>query len=800
MVIPPGYRDVELVGTGATSRVFRAIEARTGLPVALKRLHRRLVANDEALARLRRELEALRLLRHPGLVAVRDVIRWQGDPTIVMDFVDGVDLKQRLEAGPLPFDEVERIARALIDLLVATHGAGVVHRDIKPQNVRLGADGQVYLLDFGSARLDATSELTVTGTSVGTPDYMAPELFAGSVYDPRADVYGLGATLYEAIAGRVPQVASSLSELAFKRNREAVAPVRTHRIDTPAALAQVVDRALARRPEDRFASMALLRWALDHPQAELAFQDRRGRQPQCLHCEHPVAVDAAVCPNCGSDHPFGFATGHSHVTLKHVLEPSRFAAAFVDRFPDWTTPSARVALAERLAALEDEPQRLVSFVKADEARALARALERDGTATCEVEDDAGISGWRRLGWGLSTFLVGVAVVAYVSDVGLSLMQLFALALPAVLALFAERVSALSSAEQGILTVGRYPAAIRPGQRGTLGLAALSAVAAGAALPAFGAALPAWFGVSLGVLQAGLLALGAGLGGGALVAWIARFRRPRVVGAPAPRRRARIGAALSVPVAAGLTRLRTEVAVLLTLTVVALVPVELAGLMTLNGWWSATAAPVAAQQGPIAPSVSLSSDAPQPGPTSRVPAVEPPPTAAVPSPPMVAPPAPTPAPDTWPIFGWVLALLVAALAAREPLLRWFRIRAKGDAMATDWSTKQLTDRSAPARTPSPSAADAIAMTKTDDPFVKAARARAADLARIVSPDDAERLMTAVHRLAEGGEPAADQQRSALARSIVESDPELRLRFEFLALEGQLEAEASQRWWAQIEGDP
>src|SRR5262249_51532360 len=152
-----------------------------------------------------------------AIVAVRDVIRWQGDPTVVMDFIPGADLKERIRGGTLNATEIERIARALFEVLSAAHGAGIVHRDVKPQNVRIADDGRIYLLDFGSARLDASSQLTATGTTVGTPEYMAPELFAGSVYDPRVDIYGAGATLFECATGRAPQLAESLTELAFKR-------------------------------------------------------------------------------------------------------------------------------------------------------------------------------------------------------------------------------------------------------------------------------------------------------------------------------------------------------------------------------------------------------------------------------------------------------------------------------------------------------------------------------------------------------------------------------------------------------
>src|SRR5688572_23506224 len=259
---PPGFGDVTFCGAGATSRVFRGIELATGRVVALKRLHRQLVRDDKALARLKREFDALRSLRHAVLVEVSDVVSWDSDPTLVMTYIEGVDLKEHIaRRGRLSDAETIHIARSLFDALSLTHGSGIVHRDLKPQNVRITPDGRVYLLDFGSARLDASSQLTATGTTVGTPEYMAPELFAGPVYDPRVDVYGVGATLYECVTGHPPQAADSLAELAHLRTSVDVPPVRTIAPSVPEALARVIDRCLARAPEDRFPTAALAAWS-----------------------------------------------------------------------------------------------------------------------------------------------------------------------------------------------------------------------------------------------------------------------------------------------------------------------------------------------------------------------------------------------------------------------------------------------------------------------------------------------------------------------------------------------------------
>ena len=409
-VLPPSdlFADLSLIGTGATSRVYRAIQSPLHRTVALKRLNRSLVRSPEALARFRRELEALKCLRHPGIATVYDVIEWAGDPTLVMQFIEGEDLNERIHRdGPLDPDTARALAESMLDILAAVHGLGVVHRDLKPQNIRVTPDGRFYLLDFGSARLDASSQLTTTGTTVGTPEYMAPELFVGSVYDPRADIYGLGATLYFAVTGRPPQLADSISELAFLRETEAVTPVSDAREGLPEGLAQVIDRCLERNPEDRFASAQLTLWSIEHPEEERAFRARRARDPLCLHCETPIDAALAACPRCDSDHPFSYEPGLAHIELMSVRYPDALMEHLITLFPERGNPTEAKRLAERTALIGWSRQRLVSFIGHREAAGLAGDLAENGVGTRVVSES------RRWKWsaliGFGTGLLGVVV-------------------------------------------------------------------------------------------------------------------------------------------------------------------------------------------------------------------------------------------------------------------------------------------------------------------------------------------------------------------------------------------------------
>ena len=805
---PPGFRDLSLTGTGATSRVFRAVDARTGHVVALKRLHKRLLTSSEALARLKREFEALGCLRHPALVAVRDVLRWDGDPTLVMDFIEGRDLDQVVaEAGPLDAATAERVATTLLEALSAAHGAGIVHRDVKPQNVRVGPEGQVYLLDFGSARLDAASELTATGTSVGTPDYMAPELFSGAAYDPRVDVYGVGATLFKVLTGQPPQSAEALTELAYKRTREPAPPVRSLRPDVPEALAQVVDRCLERAPEERFASAALARWALAHPEAERSFRLRRRAHPPCLHCGAAIPPASAMCARCGSDHPFGFAPGSHHVVVHNVREPEGFVTALLDRFPERAEAEHVAHLSERVAALTYESQRVVSFVDALEAQRLADALEAAG-AQCEVEQDQGTSGWRLYGVSMALFLLAfVGVGRWVLGAELGLAHAALLVLPALGALGLERALAVARGAQGILSSGRYPASVVPGLRAGLGLAtggllggAVLAPVAGGALASAGAAS---VGAVVTALALPLLVGGAASAASAAVAWWASFRAPRLAptSRPEPGLGAKLARALSPPRALTSRRMRVETAVLVTASVLALVPAELAALdaLTRAGPSLASLAPAAVPAAPVRPTPPAvgrpdptggMSPAPVPwDPTLVSPGL---PAAALPAP---APGVPQPALPPWSLLlsarlaaGGAATILSILRRRRLVQVEAGKVRQALGARALG-EGRQAPRRRGPDRLGAP---DALAALPAPDAFAAAARARAADLAHCLAPDGIDRLRRALEAVAEG----SGRVESALARTIMETDPELHLRFQLLALEGELEASAAATWWAAL----
>ena len=246
------YRLVSPLARGGMATVWVGEDTLLARRVAVKILHAEL-AYDEALrARFRNEAVAAARLTHPGIVATYDTGDDDGVGYIVMEFVDGPNLRRVLDVqGELAIVEAVRIAREVASALEAAHRQGIVHRDVKPANVLVPADGPVKVTDFGIAKAGTGAELTRTGTVVGTARYLAPEQLRGEPVDARTDLYALGLVLYEMLAGELPFQGDTEMAVALARLSSPPAPVRQLRPDTPAGLARLVMACLALDPADR---------------------------------------------------------------------------------------------------------------------------------------------------------------------------------------------------------------------------------------------------------------------------------------------------------------------------------------------------------------------------------------------------------------------------------------------------------------------------------------------------------------------------------------------------------------------
>jgi eukaryotic-like serine/threonine-protein kinase len=264
------YEIEELVGTGGMSSVYRARDSVLERRVALKILHEHFSADPEYVERFRREARAIARLNHPNIVTVIDRGEFGKRQFIVFEHIPGENLKEVVEReGQLPVAQALALTHQIARGLAFAHQHGVVHRDVKPQNVLLDESGTAKVTDFGIARsLDPGEELTQTGTLLGTSDYIAPEQASGEPIDARSDQYSLGVLLYELLTGEVPYPADSFMAVAMRHLRDPVPSVRERRRDVPDRVDKIVARAMAKRPADRFPSTEAMMGAIEDALAD----------------------------------------------------------------------------------------------------------------------------------------------------------------------------------------------------------------------------------------------------------------------------------------------------------------------------------------------------------------------------------------------------------------------------------------------------------------------------------------------------------------------------------------------------
>ncbi|HET6944904.1 MAG TPA: protein kinase, partial [Gaiellaceae bacterium] len=248
------YELVELVGTGGMSSVYKAHDRLLERNVALKVLHPHYGDDDEYVERFRREARAVAQLSHPNIVTVIDRGVDDGRQYIVFEYVDGENLKQLIErTGPLPIRQAIELGLQTAEALAFAHAHGLVHRDVKPQNVLLTPDGEAKVTDFGIARsLDVEHGVTQTGTVLGTSNYISPEQASGEPVTPATDVYSLGVVLFELLTGDVPFPGENFVAVAMKHINDPVPDVSSLRPDAPTRLVAAIERALEKDPRRRF--------------------------------------------------------------------------------------------------------------------------------------------------------------------------------------------------------------------------------------------------------------------------------------------------------------------------------------------------------------------------------------------------------------------------------------------------------------------------------------------------------------------------------------------------------------------
>jgi serine/threonine protein kinase len=248
------YRLEARIGAGGMSTVYRALDVTLERQVAIKLMNREVASDSDQLERFRREARAVARLSHPHIVGVIDAGEDDGRPYIVLEYVEGETLKDRIRRhGRLPIPEAVAYAIEIARALGAAHARQIVHRDVKPQNVLIDEEGSAKVTDFGIARTLEEDGLTVDGRVLGTTDYVSPEQALGQRVTGQSDLYSLGIVLYEMLTGEVPFRGENQVAVAMKHVREEIPDVQSKRPEVSAALAAVLETTTAKRESDRYA-------------------------------------------------------------------------------------------------------------------------------------------------------------------------------------------------------------------------------------------------------------------------------------------------------------------------------------------------------------------------------------------------------------------------------------------------------------------------------------------------------------------------------------------------------------------
>jgi serine/threonine protein kinase len=271
------YEILEEVGRGGMATVYRARQQSMNRIVAVKVLPRHLLHDPGFYERFEREVDVIAHLEHPHILPIYDYGQDEGAPFIVMRYLAGGSLEQRIRRGATPLEELEKPLRQIAQALDHAHQQGIIHRDLKPGNIMLDETGNAYLSDFGIARVLGSD---LTGSMIiGTPSYMSPEQANGLPIDARSDIYALGVVLFELITGRLPYQAETPMAVLLKHINEPMPPIRDFRADVDEAVETVITKATAKDPDDRFSSASDLAQAFSAAlRGETAAFDRPTRR------------------------------------------------------------------------------------------------------------------------------------------------------------------------------------------------------------------------------------------------------------------------------------------------------------------------------------------------------------------------------------------------------------------------------------------------------------------------------------------------------------------------------------------
>jgi serine/threonine protein kinase len=336
------YKILEKVGQGATSTVYKGYDDALGRFVAIKTMSAESGGDETLRKRFEREAQSAARLAHPHIITVYDFGQEQDKLYIAMELLEGMDLKQAIVDRQLPtLDQQLDVMEQICEGLAFAHANEIIHRDLKPANIRILADGQVKIMDFGLAR-QAGSDMTRTGLVMGTPYYMSPEQMRGEHVDTRSDIFSVGCVFYELLTGTKPFDAESLHSVLYKVLKAEPRPAREVLPDLPVVVGQVLDRALAKDRAQRFADGGQLLRGVQ--MAREAIASGRGNEPLVELDSVGAVVSAPALParpgrsEVGAPPPPSESSRSASVTAPRRPNRSTLAASAISRA---TAPAPR---------------------------------------------------------------------------------------------------------------------------------------------------------------------------------------------------------------------------------------------------------------------------------------------------------------------------------------------------------------------------------------------------------------------------------------------------------------------------
>ena len=274
------YQIESLVGMGGMANVYRGTDTKTSNAIAVKVLKEEFLDNEELVRRFKNESKAISILNHPNIVKVYDVSVTDRLQYIVMEYVDGITLKEYLKqrGGALTWKETVHFATQVLSALQHAHSKGIIHRDVKPQNIMLLADGSIKMMDFGIARFSRAQSQTVSDKAIGSVHYISPEQAKGDKTDARTDIYSVGVMLYEMLSGKLPFDGDGAVSIAIMQISDKAKPLAQVAPNVPEALCQITEKAMEKDPDKRYQSAQEMLAAIEefkrNPSIQFAYEYR----------------------------------------------------------------------------------------------------------------------------------------------------------------------------------------------------------------------------------------------------------------------------------------------------------------------------------------------------------------------------------------------------------------------------------------------------------------------------------------------------------------------------------------------